>query len=905
MFMPNTYLVQSGLAPRSGRSFVSAFTLLFSILMAVLYLSQITAAQIPAAPFDFDGDHKSDIAVFRQSTIATWYFAQNNGVTAINFGLDGDQLAAADYDGDGKTDIAIFRNGEWWQVNSSNGTVVRTSFGLAGDIPIPAQFDNDAKADIAVYRPVNGTWHWLASATGTYRSQKWGLDGDIPVPADYDGDGIADWNVFRPLNSTWYRLNSSNWGVAVAQFGLSNDEPIVADFDGDKKTDITVWRPSTGQWFWINSSNWGFQSVSFGLPGDVPVQADYDGDGKTDVSVFRESNATWYRVNSSNNTYSVYQFGLGSDTPVPEGRKPRRSTSAPDPTPIPSPMPTATPTQTPVPTATPTPVPIPTPPPPPATFTCDYYASPTGSSSGTGTSVSPWDLQTGLSKTALVTNGKTLCLKGGTYRGKFMSKLNAGGIVRSGPGEWAIIDGFAQTTLSGAINSTQMSISLASTSNLAVGSKVRIDNEIVSIHGLAGNVADVTRGWDGTSAASHSSGAPILHAGNQFVVNGSNATYRDFEVTNSSTNRDAGGSCCGIPSIMRGAGIVQNNGGGNNYINLVVHDNYDGFFIGSSTSNTLIYGCLIYNNGANNPPSGHGLYLENSSGYSRIYETLSLNAFNLGIQAYGVTGPYVGGDFQGVVVANAGRPVNEYHYNMIYGPASQTSPTGIINESHFYHTPNTNSYSLNFGYGAGVTTGTVTNNYFYGSGTAFQAQNVANLTFTGNKFYTTGTGESYAFAKRLPYTWNNNSYYNSTSTQTNRLVDLTTVSGLNWNNWKTIMGFDSQSIITTSPLPDTVIVRPNAYAAGRANVIVYAPSGATSVNVNLSTTGLTNGQPYTIKNAFNWNGPDVLTGVYSSASPIISLQLNTTAATVATPIGLTSTPATTCPKFCVMIVRPS
>src|ERR1044072_3760895 len=68
------------------------------------------------APFDFDGDGKSDISLFRPS-IATWFaINSSDGAFSINqWGSNGDKTVPADYDGDGKTDLAIWRpsNGVW------------------------------------------------------------------------------------------------------------------------------------------------------------------------------------------------------------------------------------------------------------------------------------------------------------------------------------------------------------------------------------------------------------------------------------------------------------------------------------------------------------------------------------------------------------------------------------------------------------------------------------------------------------------------------------------------------------------------------------------------------------------------------------------------------------------------
>jgi cytochrome c peroxidase len=268
--------------------------------------------------FDYDGDGKSDISVFRPSTGA-WYLLQSQaGFSGMLFGTLTDKITPADFDGDGKTDIAVYRpsTGYWYVVNSSNGTISINLFGTAEDLPAPGDYDGDGKADLAVFRPSDGTWYRTNRSTGTLVSVQFGASGDKPTIGDFDGDGKTDIAVYRPSSGSWYRLNSSTGAFVGQAFGISTDVVTPADFDGDGKVDIAVYRPSNGTWYIVDSSNSAFRYVVFGLATDIPATGDFDGDGKADVSVFRPSEGTWYRLNSSNGAFSAYQFGAIGDRPT-------------------------------------------------------------------------------------------------------------------------------------------------------------------------------------------------------------------------------------------------------------------------------------------------------------------------------------------------------------------------------------------------------------------------------------------------------------------------------------------------------------------------------------------------------------------------------------------------------------
>lgn len=882
------------------------FRYCMTLLSCFLVLTGCALLGIADTGFDFDGDNHADLSVFRPQT-GVWYVNKSTGgFSAFHFGQDGDIPVAQDYDADGKADAAVYRSGVWYRLKSATNTWDVIPFGTGEDIPSPADFDGDRKADIAVFRPSTGDWHTLLSLNNSYSVSKFGQTGDLPIPADFDGDHRADIAVFRPQNGTWHHLNSSSGGsYVVRQFGSTGDTPLTADFDGDSKSDLAVWRPADCNWY-IQDGLGSVSIVHFGISTDSPVPADYDGDGRSDISIYRPNGGYWYRINSSSSTLHVEQFGLALDIPVPELRRPRNQ---PNPPPTPTPSPTATPS------ATPTPTPSPTPTPGPPTFSCDYYASPTGTSSGNGSISSPWDLQTALNKTTLVTSGKTLCLRGGTYLGKFRTQLSTA-TVRSAPGEWAKIDGYRTTVLPTAITATQTTFSVQNASGVLDGGsdELVIGGEVIKVFGKNGN--NITGSLRGASnslngAEPHASNSTVIFGGDVLYVSGTGATYRDFEILNSRPSRNGNTENQGIG---RGNGVTVV-GMGNRLVNLIIHDNLSGIMTSGASANTEIYGCLIYNNGMHAVSDGveqglgHGMYLENSLGFSKVYEDIVFNNFNLGMQGYGVTAPYVGGDISGTVISNSGSPlgkfgdVNRRNYNLILGPDSQISPTGVIRDSHFFHPMSTNGYSVKFGYGAGVGVGTITGNYFVGGGTLFEIANTPSANVSGNHFYSSRSGAVYAITQNgMPYAWNGNVYHSGLG----RDVFGVAATGIyQFSAWRTLTGFDQSGSATATAMPNTVIVRPNAYKAGRANVLIYSPGAASTATINLSLTGLVNGQGYTIRNGQDYFGAAIASGTYSAQNPNVVVAISGPALTVAAPTGYGFTPATTCPQFCPMVVVPN
>lgn len=262
---------------------------------------------------DFDGDGRTDVAVYRPSDSGWYMNCTCSGERIVRFGQTGDIPVAADYDGDGKTDLGVFRDGTWIINRSSDGQLEFRYFGIKGDVPTVGDYDGDEKADAAIWRASEGMWWVLKTTDGQWTGQPAGGPGDKAVPADYDNDGKTDIAIYH--GGEWWvdHSSTSDHSYTVTHFGAASDAALPGDFDGDGKLDLNVYRASEGTWYQQRSYD-GYRWIYWGIATDEPVPADYDGDGKTDVAVFR--GGTWYIMLSATNNYIGVTWGLPTDIPL-------------------------------------------------------------------------------------------------------------------------------------------------------------------------------------------------------------------------------------------------------------------------------------------------------------------------------------------------------------------------------------------------------------------------------------------------------------------------------------------------------------------------------------------------------------------------------------------------------------
>jgi hypothetical protein len=205
-------------------------------------------------------------------------------MSVYQWSLGGDLLVPLDYDGDGKTDFAVFRPGGWWYIlRSSDGQFQAEKFGTGNDSPfMGGDYDGDGKDDIAVRRFSGGGIHlyirysgngwWVHYSLGS--QQITGI-----VAGDYDGDGKADVAIWSGNTWLWERSSDRQGGGGIPFGNFFGDIPVPGDYDGDGKTDIAVFRNSGGavgsnDYFYVQQSRDGF----IGMP--------WGGGGNGDANVF-------------------------------------------------------------------------------------------------------------------------------------------------------------------------------------------------------------------------------------------------------------------------------------------------------------------------------------------------------------------------------------------------------------------------------------------------------------------------------------------------------------------------------------------------------------------------------------------------------------------------------------------
>lgn len=331
----------------------------------------------------------------------------------------------------------------------------------------------------------------------------------------------------------------------------------------------------------------------------------------------------------------------------------------------------------------------------------------------------------------------------------------------------------------------------------------------------------------------------IIDCTDLFTLNGGYTTWRDGIIFTHAgwTSRQSAYNSLNPPDLPANARF-QIRGPGTKIINCIFHDLSE-CELWEPAPDTEIYGCVFYNNGfrqANGVGVGHCLYTQNDTGTMLIHNNVFVSAYNFGFHAYGSNVAYLNN-------YDVRRNIHMSTRFLIGGGAAVV-PAGIVVDANaFYGSP------VQLGYVETIADDvTISNNYI--AGARLQVGRHQRVSVSGNTVAHIGDVLVYVPPPSPPSgTWDGNAYH---GTGTPFTVDG--VGFKSFAQWQSYSGWDEASTYSASqPSANVIKVYPNSYGgAHRGSVAIYNWEGLVTVNVDLSSLGLTIGQAYKLRNAQNY-----------------------------------------------------
>jgi hypothetical protein len=298
----------------------------------------------PVSWLDFDGDLKRDIGVYSPpiTNSGTGTFSirlssqgySSAGALIRSFGKLGDIPVPSDYDGDGKTDIAVYRTDQDPQINMafwlyclstlnhdcvSPGSV---QFGSRTDVPlVGTNFDGLSTNEMALFRRGTGVFYWRYAPYNTTNSKTMSVAdaGVTPLVGGFDSDHKTDLVTYHPSNRKFrYRMSGGSWNTEVVRTFSAPAGSYPVRLQKNNREVLALYD------FNINGFQimWDFQTssaVTAALPGLVTdygvassLGIDRDADARTDFLVVADTPDLLSQ-------WTIYGSAAGTPWPAPAG----------------------------------------------------------------------------------------------------------------------------------------------------------------------------------------------------------------------------------------------------------------------------------------------------------------------------------------------------------------------------------------------------------------------------------------------------------------------------------------------------------------------------------------------------------------------------------------------------------
>ncbi len=405
----------------------------------------------------------------------------------------------------------------------------------------------------------------------------------------------------------------------------------------------------------------------------------------------------------------------------------------------------------------------------------------------------------------------------------------------------------------------------------------------------------VVRQYAGERAILDARGATSpLSRGDYFVVTGDYVTLWGFEVMDSDPNR--------VTDTR--ANLVIAKASHLKFINLIVHDGGIALYTWPEPVDVEFYGCVIYNNGWQDPSfgNGHGIYVKSNAGPVYLRDNIVFNQFGYGIHIFSIAGPdgLTNIHAEGNVSFNNGAvdadPANSPNANILFG-GSVPVRNGTLVDNMTYFSPNVGVHNLLIGFGTTINQDlTVRNNYAVGGMLLLDVGWWQSLTMTDNSLFGSISDMIWLRDSTVSgFQLANNRYYRDPSAEAWGYINT----DYGFTRWQQVAAVGATDrAVTSDPAEPKVFLRPNRYEPGRANLIIYDWTRQATVPVDLS--GIVRvGDRYDVRNVQDFFGAPVLSGTYAGGP----VDVPVTGVTPVAPIGGSPTPPPqTGPDFGVFVI---
>jgi hypothetical protein len=376
---------------------------------------------------------------------------------------------------------------------------------------------------------------------------------------------------------------------------------------------------------------------------------------------------------------------------------------------------------------------------------------------------------------------------------------------------------------------------------------------------------------------------PIIvrrYPGERATIQGRLRTYGSFTMYWGFEIRQADAMATDMPTLE-----IYTPGG--RYVNLVIHDaGENGISFRTPSGVSEIHGCIIFNNG-NDEGLDHGIYGSSEAEIEAkwVTDNVLFNNIASGVQIFGddshpmMRNVHIVGNisFNNSSIATSAKGGEE---NINIGGHGNALENFFIRDNLLYFSPNVSS-GHNLVAGQQSTSDparnisvTIADNYVVGGQTMFSLQAWEQATVRGNTFLPGGGTQRIVRLRAHGtlglggVTWNTNTHYRDPAMTAWRYGS----SDETWPDFRAATGLGATDNVTAAAPPSTtkIVLRPNRYEPGRANIGIYNPAGDATVSVDVSAV-LQNGDRYELRNVQDIFGPPLLSGTYSGGPLVLPM----------------------------------